>query len=75
MAVEYCDYPMSNAGLKLDSQRRLLRRRRGLALGFGAGVMTMTVVPGLNLVAMPAAVIGATLLWCDRFHGQTGDLG
>jgi len=74
MAVEYCDYPMSNAGIRLRSQRRLLRRRRGLALGFGAGVMTMTLIPGLNLVAMPAAVIGATLLWCDRFHGQSGDL-
>jgi len=74
MAVEYCDYPLSNAGIRLDSQRRLLRRRRGLSLGFGAGVMTMTLIPGLNLVAMPAAVIGATLLWCDRFHGQSGDL-
>lgn len=68
MAVEYCDYPMSNEGLRLAAQRRLLRERRSLTLGFGAGVLTMTLIPGLNLVAMPAAVIGATLLWCDRFR-------
>ena len=46
----------------------------GLALGFGAGVTVITIVPGLNLVAMPAAVIGATLLWCDRFRGHAGEL-
>ena len=36
--------------------------------------MTMTLIPGLNLVAMPAAVIGATLMWCDRLHGNGGEL-
>ena len=35
----------------LAEARRALRGRRGLALGFGAGVMTLTVIPGLNLVA------------------------
>ena len=74
MAVEYCDYPMGNAGLRFGAQRRVLRQRRGLALGFGAGVTVITIVPGLNLVAMPAAVIGATLLWCDRFRGHAGEL-
>jgi len=74
LALEYCEYPLGNAGHGFAAARRQLRGRRGLALGFGAGVMTMTVIPGLNLVAMPAAVIGATLMWCDRLHGKAADM-
>lgn len=66
LTVEYADYPMANAGWRPRAQRALLREQRMLALGFGTGVMLLTIVPGLNLVAMPAAVVGATLLWCDR---------
>lgn len=74
LAVEYCDYPLSNLGLRLHEERRLLRGRRWLALGFGAGVMTMTVIPGLNLVAMPSAVIGASRLWGERLSGDRADM-
>ena len=70
LAVEYCDYPMGNDGMRLREQKKRLRQDRWLALGFGAGVMTLTLIPGLNLVAMPSAVIGATLLWCDRLAGR-----
>ena len=73
-AVEYCEYPLGNTGMRLDGVRRLLRSRRLLALGFGAGVMTLTVIPGLNLVAMPSAVIGACLLWSDRLAGEQADM-
>ena len=72
LAVEYCDYPMGNQGIRLQRQKECLRQDRWLALGFGAGVMTLTLVPGLNLVAMPSAVIGATLMWCDRLASQAG---
>ncbi|MCH7508678.1 MAG: hypothetical protein IIA76_01635 [Proteobacteria bacterium] len=37
-----------------------------LALGLGSGVSLPTAVPSLNFVAMPAAVIGGTLLWAER---------
>jgi CysZ protein len=70
LAVEYCDYPMANDGIGLREQKSRLRQDRWLALGFGAGVMTLTLIPGLNLVAMPSAVIGATLLWCDRLASR-----
>jgi CysZ protein len=74
LAVEYCDYPLSNMGVRLPEQRRILRSQRWLALGFGAGVMTMTVIPGLNLVAMPSAVIGASRLWAERLAETGGKL-
>jgi len=36
------------------------------AFGFGGGLTLMMMVPVLNFVAMPAAVVGATRLWCEQ---------
>ncbi len=66
IALEYLDYPMGNHGHRFRDQRRLLARRRPLALGFGAALLTMTLIPGLNLLAMPTGVIAATLLWTEQ---------
>lgn len=63
LALEYGGYPMDNHGIAPGRQRRILGRRRGMAIGFGAGVMLMSGVPILNLLAMPAAVLGATRMW------------
>jgi len=62
LALEYMDYPLGNRGLGFPEQRVRLRRQRLLHLGFGAGILAMTLIPVLNLVAMPTGVIGATLL-------------
>ena len=66
LALEYLDYPMGNHGLKFKQQLGQLKRLRLLALGFGGAVNLLMLIPLLNLVAMPAAVAGATLLWCDQ---------
>ncbi len=66
LALAYLDYPLGNHGLDFAAQRRAAAGHRRLTLGFGFGVLAMTLVPGLNFVAMPAAVIGATLLWIDN---------
>lgn len=66
IALEYLDYPMGNHGYRFDAERRLLAQRRPLALGFGAGILAMTLIPGLNLLAMPTGVIAATLLWTEQ---------
>lgn len=66
LALEYMDYPMGNHGYRFHAERKLLAKRRGLALGFGASVLAMTLIPGLNLLAMPTGVIAATLLWAEQ---------
>ena len=71
LAIEYTDYPMANHRLLFSRQRKLLRRKRVLALGFGGGTLLVTMVPVLNFFAMPAAVAGATALWVDRFRSET----
>lgn len=65
LSIEYADYPMGNHGLNFRSQHEKLKRIRLSALGFGGGVTLLMMIPILNFAAMPAAVIGATRLWCD----------
>jgi len=66
LALEYLDYPMGNRGLLFPETRAALGRRRGLALGFGAAVLLLTLVPVINFVAMPVAVAAATRLWVEH---------
>lgn len=68
LSLEYFDYPMGNHDIVFAEQKRLLRERRGIALGFGGVVMIMTSIPIINFVAMPVAVAGATLLWVEQFQ-------
>jgi CysZ protein len=68
LSLEYFDYPMGNHDIVFDEQKRFLRERRGISLGFGGAVMIMTSIPIINFIAMPVAVAGATLLWVEQFH-------
>ena len=70
MSLEYFDYPMGNHDLVFREQKKQLAARRGLALGFGGGVMIMTSIPVINFIAMPVAVAGATLLWVEQLAGN-----
>ena len=69
LAVQYADYPMGNNGLKFREQRRRLKARRGLCLGFGAATAGLSLVPVLNFIVMPSAVAGATVLWVRELKG------
>ena len=71
LALEYLDYPMGNRGMRLAEEREALRRRRSLSLGFGFAILAMTLIPGLNLLAMPTGVIGASLLWLREFQSPS----
>lgn len=68
LSVEYADYPLGNRGLRGQQVRAVLRRHRASALGFGAMTLAATLVPGLNLLVMPAAVAGATILTVERLR-------
>ena len=70
LAIEYADFPMGNHGLGFREQHRRLKAVRLPALGFGAGVTLVMMVPVLNFLAMPAAVAGATAWWCERLAPQ-----
>ncbi|HHH39285.1 MAG TPA: sulfate transporter CysZ [Sedimenticola sp.] len=65
LTMEYIDYPMGNHGLGFRQQLGLLKQRRLISYGFGGGVTLLMLIPIVNFAAMPAAVAGATALWCD----------
>lgn len=64
-ALDYVDWPVARRGLGLRYRRALLSRRRSTFLGFGTGVWLFLLIPLVNLLFMPAAVAGGTLLYLD----------
>jgi len=71
LSLEYFDYPMGNHDIVFAEEKRRLRERRGIALGFGGGVMVMTSIPVINFAAMPVAVAAATLLWVEQLQAKS----
>ena len=67
MAIQYCDYPMDNNKITFARMKQLLKARRFCALSFGALVSVGLMIPVLNLLIMPAAVVGATLYWVEEY--------
>jgi CysZ protein len=62
LAVETTGLAFDARGLTQRERRRMLRSRRPLTLGFGVASYLLFLVPGLTVLAMPAAVAGATHL-------------
>lgn len=67
LALEYADYPMANHGINFKETKKKLREKRLTSMGFGTIVMTATIIPGLNLFVIPAAVAGATIMRVENF--------
>ncbi len=65
MAVQYIDYPADNNKVNWPSMLHWLRQHRWASLSFGGITYLAVMVPVFNLIAMPAAVAGGTLLWVD----------
>ncbi len=68
MSLQYMDYPMGNHKLKFKQQRGLQSKSRLLALGFGAMTMGASMIPLVNFIVMPTAVIAATILWVEQYQ-------
>ena len=71
MAVQFVDFPADNRGISFPRMRQSLAQRRILAGSFGGCVFLATLIPLLNLVAMPAAVAGGTALWVRELREDT----
>lgn len=71
LSLQYLDYPADNHNLAFTDLRRQAGQRRLTAMGFGGVVLAATTIPLLNMLAIPASVIGATLLWNDQIAAQS----
>jgi CysZ protein len=63
MTLTYMDYPTDNHRIPMPEVHRWLKERRLESLGFGAGVLVLSMVPIVNCFVIPAAVAGATEFW------------
>lgn len=72
LALDYIDWPASRRGLDARARFGWVRGHVGVALGFGLGAWVLLFVPVLNLLLMPAAVCGGTLLYLDVEAAETG---
>ena len=67
LALEYLDYPFGNHGQVFPAVVAALRQERGMALGFGIGMLAVTLTPVVNFLAVPVGVAAATSLYCAHF--------
>ena len=63
MAIQYCDYPADNRGISFSETLGQLKKNNPTSWLFGTTVNLVMLIPLLNLVMIPAGVVGASLLW------------
>ncbi len=63
MTLQYVDYPADNNKMSFSDLKQFASERRWSSLSFGMLVYGVAMIPLVNLVAVPAAVCGATAFW------------
>jgi CysZ protein len=63
LALEFGDYYLLRHWIRFRSRWSHIWSQRWASLGFGAGAALLLMVPLLNLLLIPGAVAGGTLLW------------
>jgi len=67
LAIQYLDYPADIEAVSFNQLIDQAGQNRWPAMGFGFAALGASAIPLLNLVALPAAVVGGTLLWCRTY--------
>ncbi|MDR7300454.1 EI24 domain-containing protein [Haloactinomyces albus] len=62
ISLEMVGLVFQRGGLRLRERHRVLRRHRARVLGFGLSTYFLCLVPVVQLVVIPSAVVGGTLL-------------
>ena len=75
MALQYCDYPADNRQVSFNTMMARLKQHNPQSWTLGATVSLVMLIPFVNLVIMPAAVVSATLFWERRIETSKGEEG
>ncbi len=73
LALELIAVPFYRRGMGLKERRRLLRKRRALALGLGLPVSLLCLIPFAALIVMPMGFVGGVLVARDVLTGDAVD--
>ncbi|MFL0807397.1 MAG: sulfate transporter CysZ [Oceanobacter sp.] len=75
LALQYSDYTFDNQNVNFQDTRQRLVEQRWTAWGFGGLVSVLMMVPVLNALVPPAAVIGATIWQMEKQNRRLQDQG
>lgn len=70
LGVDYIDWPAARRDWSVADRVRFARRQLPAIAGFGTGVWALLFVPVVNLLFMPAAVAGGTVLFLSLAPSQ-----
>jgi len=70
LAITYTAYPLENHEIPFKNQHAIVKQKRWATFGFGIAVLLVTMIPVINLVVMPIAVAGATVLYTKELRAQ-----
>ncbi len=75
LAYEYLGCPMDKRRFSFKQKRLFLRSHLKWTMGFGLGNAVLASIPVLNIMFIPAAVVGGTLLFLDltAMTGETSE--
>ena len=65
LGIDYVDWPAARRDWSVGDRVRFTRRQLPAVAGFGTGVWVFLFIPLVNLLFMPAAVAGGTMLFVD----------
>ena len=68
MAVQYCDYAADNNQVSFADLRERLNGHVFQALLFGGCAYFLLAIPLVNLLLIPVAVAGGTVMWVERLR-------
>ena len=63
LSLQYLDYPADIEQVGFGELRQRAGAQRWQSLGFGFSALAASAIPLLNLLLLPATVIGGTILW------------
>lgn len=69
LGVDYVDWPAARRDWSVGDRVAFARRQLAAIAGFGTGVWVLLFIPVVNLLFMPAAVAGGTMLFVDMTGG------
>ena len=66
LGMQYIDFAADNRQVPFTVMLERLKSKRWMVLTFGSVVLGLTMLPLVNLVIMPVAVIAGTLIWVNE---------
>jgi CysZ protein len=70
LSLEYIDYPLSNNGREFPAAKNYAAQERGLTLGLGFSLTILTLLPIVNILAMPIGVAAGTLFYDQKIRKE-----